>query len=153
MAARMIACMIARMAVRMIACMPRGSHWSCVEETSKRLVAETRLPVRMKPDQPARCDHECRRNGTTNLFMAFAPLEGLRHVKVTDRRTNIDCAHFLRNLSDIHVRHAEKIIPVQDNLSAHAALSQALKPQEARRLVERFECTTCPRMAVQSGRL
>jgi DNA replication protein DnaC len=32
--------------------------------------------------QPARFDHEYERNGTANLFMMFAPLEGWRHVKV-----------------------------------------------------------------------
>ena len=29
-------------------------------------------------------DNEYERNGTANLFMLFAPLEGWRHVKVTD---------------------------------------------------------------------
>jgi hypothetical protein len=32
------------------------------------------------------------RNGTATLFMLFAPLEGWRHVKVTDRHTAIDYA-------------------------------------------------------------
>jgi hypothetical protein len=36
----------------------------------------------MKPGRPARFDHEYERNGTANLFMMFAPLEGWRHVKV-----------------------------------------------------------------------
>jgi hypothetical protein len=58
----------------------------CLDETSKQLVAETRVPVPMKPGQPARSDYEYERNGTANLFMMFAPLEGWRHVKVTDRR-------------------------------------------------------------------
>jgi len=31
-----------------------------------------------------------RRNGITNLFMLFAPLEGWLHVKVTDHHTVID---------------------------------------------------------------
>ncbi len=57
----------------------------CLDETSKQLLAETRLPIPMKPGRPARCDYEYERNGTANLFMMFAPLEGWRHVKVTDR--------------------------------------------------------------------
>ena len=36
----------------------------------------------MKPGHPARHDYEYERNGTANLFMMFAPLEGFRHVKV-----------------------------------------------------------------------
>jgi transposase len=119
----------------------------CVDETSKQLVAETRTPVAMKPGQPARHDYEYRRNGTANLFMAFAPLEGLRHVKVTDRRTSIDYAHFLRDLADVHFCDAQQIVLVQDNLNTHthAALYEAFEPAEARRLVERFEWHYTPK--------
>jgi transposase len=119
----------------------------CVDETSKQLVAETRTPVAMKPGQPARHDYEYCRNGTANLFMAFAPLEGLRHVKVTDRRTSIDYAHFLRDLADVHFCDAQQIVLVQDNLNTHthAALYEAFEPAEARRLVERFEWHYTPK--------
>jgi len=57
----------------------------CLDETSKQFLAETRLPIPMKRGRPARCDYEYERNGTANIFMMFAPLEGWRHVKVTDR--------------------------------------------------------------------
>jgi hypothetical protein len=87
----------------------------CLDETSKQLVAETRTPVLMRPGQPARYDYEYERNGTANLFMLFAPLEGWRHVKVTERRTAIDFAQVLKDLSDIHFAAAEKIVLVQDN--------------------------------------
>ena len=56
----------------------------CLDETSKQLIAETRVPIAAKPGRPARYDHEYERNGTANLFMLFAPLEGWRHVEVTD---------------------------------------------------------------------
>jgi hypothetical protein len=36
----------------------------------------------MKAGRPARFDYEYERNGTDNLFMMFAPLEGWRHVKL-----------------------------------------------------------------------
>jgi hypothetical protein len=49
-------------------------------------------PIRMKPGQPVRYDYEYERNGTANLFMVFAPLEGWRHAKVTDRHTAVDYA-------------------------------------------------------------
>jgi len=74
----------------------------CLDETSKQLIAETRVPIPMKPGRPARCDYEYERNGTANLFMMFAPLEGWRHIKVTDRHTAIDYAHVLKELADIH---------------------------------------------------
>ena len=57
----------------------------CVDETSKQLTAETRVPIPAKSGRPARYDHEYARNGIANLFMMFAPLEGWRHVEVTDR--------------------------------------------------------------------
>jgi hypothetical protein len=41
-------------------------------------------------------------NGTVNLFMLFAPLEGWRYVQVTDQRTAVDFARILKGLSDTH---------------------------------------------------
>jgi hypothetical protein len=119
----------------------------CLDETSKQLVAETRTPVPMRPGQPARYDYEYERNGTANLFMLFAPLEGWRHVKLTDRRTAVDFAHVLKDLSDIHFSSADKIVLVQDNLNTHApaSLYEAFPPAEARRLVERFEWHYTPK--------
>ena len=119
----------------------------CLDETSKQLVAETRAPLPMQPGQAARSDYEYRRNGTANLFMLFAPLEGWRHVKVTGRRTSIDYAHVLRELSDIHFVDAKQIVLVQDNLNIHspASLYEAFPPAEARRLVERFEWHFTPK--------
>ncbi len=38
------------------------------------------------PGQPEVVDYEYERNGTANLFLAFAPNENWRTVKVTDRR-------------------------------------------------------------------
>jgi len=119
----------------------------CLDETSKQLVAETRTPEPMQPGQPARHDHEYKRNGTANLFMVFAPLEGWRHVEVTDRRTAVDYAKILRDLADIHFPKAEKIVLVQDNLNTHApaSLYEAFEPAEARRIIERFEWHYSPK--------
>ena len=122
----------------------------CLDETSKQLIAETRVPIAAKPGQPARHDYEYRRNGTANLFMMFAPLEGWRHVKVTDRHTALDYAQVLKELSDTHFPGAATIVLVQDNLNTHkpASLYQAFPPAEARRLVERFEWHYTPNTAV-----
>jgi hypothetical protein len=119
----------------------------CLDETSKQLVAETRSPVAMRPGLPARVDYEYTRNGVANLFMMFAPLEGWRHVKVTDRRTAIDYAHVLKDLADVRFARAETIVLIQDNLNTHAAASlyEAFPAAEARRLVERFEWHYTPK--------
>ena len=119
----------------------------CLDETSKQLVEETRAPLPMLPGHPARHDYEYQRNGTANLFMLFAPLEGWRHAEVTARRTAIDYAKILRDLSDIHFPKAEKIVLVQDNLNTHtpASLYEAFEPAEARRIIERFEWHYTPK--------
>jgi hypothetical protein len=87
-----------------------------VDETSKQLIAETRVPIPMKPERPGCFDYEYERNGTANLFMMFAPLEGWRHVKVTDRHTAVDYAHVLKELADVHFAKAKTIALVQDSL-------------------------------------
>jgi hypothetical protein len=95
----------------------------CLDETSKQLIIDTRAPIPAKPGQPARHDYEYERNGVANLFMVFAPLEGWRHVKVTDRHTAIDYL----------------------NIHKPASLYEAFPAPEARRLVERFEWHYTPK--------
>jgi len=82
-----------------------------------------------------------------HLSMMFAPLEGWRHVKVTNRHAAVDYAHALKDLSDTHFPGAEKIVLVQDNLSTHTAASlyAAFPAAEARRLYERFEWHYTPK--------
>jgi hypothetical protein len=112
-------------------------HDPCLDETSKQLIAETRVPIPAKPGHPKRYDYEYQRNGTANLFMMFAPLEGWRHVEVTDRHTAVDYAQILKDLSDKHFPNVSHIVLVQDNLNTHkpASLYEAFPAAEARRLV------------------
>jgi hypothetical protein len=119
----------------------------CLDETSRQLISETRVPIAAKPGRPALHDYEYERNGTANLFMLFAPLEGWRHVKVTDRHAAVDYAQVLKELSDTHFPDARKIVLVQDNLNIHkpASLYEAFPAAEARRLVERFEWHYTPK--------
>jgi len=119
----------------------------CLDETSKQLIAETRVPIAAKPGRVVRFDHEYQRNGTANLFMMFAPLAGWRHVKCTDRHTALDYAQVLKELSDTHFPEATKIVLVQDNLNTHtpASLYEAFEPAEARRLAGRLELHYTPK--------
>jgi hypothetical protein len=41
----------------------------CLDETSKQLIKETRVPIPARPGRPARTDYEYERNGTANIFM------------------------------------------------------------------------------------
>ncbi len=116
----------------------------------RNLKATPRRDAGANPDdtgRPARCDYEYERNGTANLFMLFAPLEGWRHVKVTDRHTAVDYAHVLKDLADVHFSAAQTVVLVQDNLNIHskASLYEAFPAAEARRLVERFEWHYTPK--------
>jgi len=119
----------------------------CLDETSKQLISETRVPIPAKRGQPVRHDYEYARNGTANLFMLFAPLEGWRNVTVTGHHAAGDYAQLLKELSDSHFPAASKIVLVQDNLSTHkpASLYEAFPAPEARRLVERFEWHYTPK--------
>lgn len=119
----------------------------CLDEAARQLVSATRLPTSMTPGRIARHDYEYKRAGTANLFMAFAPLEGARYVKVTSRRGKADYAHFLAELADIHFADAEKIVLVQDNLNTHspASLYATFEPAKARRLADKFEWNHTPK--------
>ena len=108
----------------------------CLDETSKQLVRETRQPLPPRPGAPMAYDHEYQRNGVSNLFMLFAPLEGWRRVEVTDRRTRTDWAEVVRKLVDEDYPNKERIVLVMDNLNTHhpASLYAAFEPAEARRI-------------------
>jgi hypothetical protein len=113
----------------------------CMDETSKQQIMEVRAGIEMEPGRTAKFDSEYKRNGVSNLFMFFAPLERWRDVSVTDRRTKVDWALAMRELSDVHFPEAERIVAVMDNLNTHnpSSFYEAFPPEEARRLIERFE--------------
>ena len=46
------------------------------DETSKQLIAETRVPLPAQPGQPALYDYEYQRNGTRNLFRSIYHIYG-----------------------------------------------------------------------------
>ena len=119
----------------------------CMDESSKQQTREVRAPIPAKPGQSERYDNEYERNGTSNLFMFFAPLEGWRHVEVTDQRTAKDWALQVKQLVDVHYPEAEKICLVMDNLNTHtpASLYKAFTPSEARRIYDKLEIHYTPK--------
>jgi hypothetical protein len=119
----------------------------CVDEGGKQLIGEVREPLPVRPGSPAKQDYEYERGGMANLFMAVEPLAGARHVEVTQRKTAVDFARFLRVVSDELYPNAERIVLVCDNLNTHGAASlyEAFEPAEARRLVGRFEWHHTPK--------
>lgn len=119
----------------------------CIDEQPVQLIGEARTPVPAAPGRPRRYDYEYRRNGTANLFLAFAPLVGWRHVAVTDRRTAKDFGAFLRYVVDDVYAEAEKVVLVTDNLNTHGpgSLYEVFDPATARRLAGRIEWHYTPR--------
>jgi hypothetical protein len=119
----------------------------CVDEGGKQLIGDVREPLPVRPGSPAKQDSEYVRGGMANLFVAVEPLAGWRHVQVTERKTSVDFARFLRALCDEHYPDADRIVLVCDNLSTHtqAALYEAFDAAEARRLATRFEWHYTPK--------
>ena len=51
----------------------------CLDETSKQLIAETRVPIPAKPGHPKRYDYEYQRNGTANGRCSNPPAHGSKY--------------------------------------------------------------------------
>ena len=119
----------------------------CVDEGGKQLVGDVREPLPVRAGSPSKQDSEYVRNGVANLFLAFEPLAGRRVVRVTERRTAVDFARFLKHLLDVVYPSARRVVLVTDNLNTHGtgSLYEAFEPEEARRLAERIEWHYTPK--------
>ena len=118
-----------------------------MDESSKQLTREVRLPLPISPGHSARYDTEYERNGVGHLFIFFEPLQGWRKIAVTESRTAVDWAYQVQQLVDVHYHEAKKITLVMDNLNTHtgASLYKAFPPQEARRILDRLEFVYTPK--------
>lgn len=119
----------------------------CFDESPEQLVSETRQALPMMPGRLEKYDYEYRREGVSNLFMFFAPLQNWRSIKVTERRTKVDWAYCMRDLVDVHFPQAEKVVIVQDQLNTHspAGLYEVFVPAEAKRILDRLEFHSTPK--------
>ena len=77
--------------------------------------------------------------------MAVEPLAGQRTVRVTDRRTRIDWAQFIRHLLDEVYADVQRV--VLDNLNTHSigSLYEAFDAETARSLAARLEIHYTPK--------
>ncbi len=119
----------------------------CMDESPKQLIKETRVSIKIKPGHEAKEDFEYERCGVANIFLASEPLQGKRYVEVTERKTKVDWAAFIKQIADEWYREATKITLVMDNLATHkaAALYEAYPPQEAKRIWDRFDFIYTPK--------
>ncbi len=119
----------------------------CMDEASKQLIAETRVPLPAEEGQPRRFDHEYERRGVCSQILFVEPLRGWRKVFVRQQRTMIDWAVCVREILDVYYPDALQVRLVLDNLNTHtgASLYQAFPPAEARRLLQRVEFHYTPK--------
>ncbi len=121
----------------------------CLDETSRQLISEVRTPIPMQPGQPAKYDHQYRREGVCSLFMFFEPLTGWREVKVRARRTKKDWVQCLKEVVEEHFNDTVVVRVVQDNLNTHnpSAFYEIFDPAEAKQILDRLEFHYTPKHA------
>lgn len=90
----------------------------CLDEKSYQLLGDIYQEIPAKPGHIAKKDHEYKRKGTCNLFIAVEPKAGKRIVCVTKRRTREDFAHFVKLVVEMYP-NVKKINIVLDNLNTH----------------------------------
>lgn len=119
----------------------------CMDESPKQLIGEGRQAIPVKVGQGARVDYEYIRHGVVNIFMANEPLKGNRYVEVTEHKTKRDWAFFVKRIADEWYPRAQKIILVMDNFKTHSASAfyETFRPEEAKRLYDRFEFVFTPK--------
>jgi hypothetical protein len=109
----------------------------CLDESSKQQIQEIIDSLAMVPGIPARFDSEYKRNGVSNLFMIFEPLQGKRFVMVSDQRTKNDWAKCIKYIADEIYPDVEILTLVMDNLNLPCFSVFSFPPEEARRLTEK----------------
>jgi DDE superfamily endonuclease len=118
----------------------------CMDEASRQLIEDTKAPF-IDAKGVKHSDYEYIRHGQQSIFLATEPLGKWRTTRVTDRRTAVDWAHFMKECVIDHYPEAMKIILVMDNLNTHkvASFYEAYPPEEASRLADRLEVHYTPK--------
>jgi len=121
----------------------------CLDEKPKQLIEDKVTPIPMKPGSPEKYDYEYIRNGTANIFMAVEFKAGRRITQVTERRTMIDFAQFMKLFVIEEYSDVEVIRVITDNLNIHKgkAFYEAFSEDEAKQLLEKIEFHYTPKHA------
>ena len=111
----------------------------CLDEKSKQLLKDSRVPLPIRPGMPVRQDYEYVRSGTCNVFVAVEPKGGRRTVLVTDRRTKPDLVAFVQHLLEQVYAKAYRVHLVMDNLNTHffKSFEEVLGVKAAKKLLRR----------------
>lgn len=121
----------------------------CLDEKSKQLLKDSRLPLPIQPNSPAKQDYEYVRAGTCNLFVAVEPKGGWRTVVITDHRAKTDFVAFVQHLLKQVYVTAQRIHLVMDNLNTHfrKCFEEVLGAKEAKTLLRRVVFHYTPKHA------
>ena len=121
----------------------------CLDEKSKQLIEQSRVPLPMRAGMPRRQDYEYVRAGTCNLFVAVEPKGGRRTVLVTDRRAKVDFVAFVQDLLDHVYATARRVHLVMDNLNTHfrKCFEEVLGVKQAKALLRRVVFHYTPKHA------
>jgi len=121
----------------------------CLDEKPKQLLIDKIMPIPMKPGSPEKYDYEYIRNGTANIFVAVEFKAGKRVTQVTQRRTMVDFAQFMKLLVTEEYSEAELLRIVTDNLNIHKekAFYEALSEEEANKIMDKIEFHYTPKHA------
>ena len=119
----------------------------CMDESSVQLIGEVQQPIPAKPGHPNLQDDEYVRYGVASIFIEVEPLGGKREVKITEQRTRVDWAYFIKEMLENRYPQAKKVVLVMDNLNTHniASLYTAFKPEVAKKLADRLEIHYTPK--------
>lgn len=119
--------------------LPEGEEVHTFDETPKQLLSTPHGGRSATRSHCKRLDHEYKRNGTRNIFVAVAPFKGTRTVVVTQRRTTKDTASFLWEYCMVEHKDTLHIHLVLDNLNTHKvkALREAFGEERSVRFFSR----------------
>lgn len=81
-----------------------------MDESSKQLIEEVSAPIPAAPGHPVLMDDEYVRNGVAEIFIDVEPLAGIRNVAVTERRTKIDWAKYIKEMLEVRYSNADKVV-------------------------------------------
>jgi len=118
----------------------------CMDESPKQLIEDI-ATMSAERGREERVDYEYIRHGMVNIFMANEPLKGKRLVEVTEYKTKMDWAKFVKRIADEMYPQAKKIRLVMDNFKTHdaSAFYETFVPEEAKPLRDRFEFVFTPK--------
>jgi transposase len=130
--------------------LPVDEHYPviCFDERPCFLIGEAVEGLEMKAGQAARQHYAYEKRGSCVLLMAIESKTAKRIAIVSERRTKLDYAHFMKCLASRYPK-AKKIRVVQDNLNTHSisAFYEAFSAEEAFALSQRFEFYYTPKSA------